>query len=47
LKYLAERLEQRGCDGFNIMFPWLPGGLDAFVDRPAGARVAKSWSAAA
>ena len=22
-----------GCDGFNIMFPWVPGGLDEFVDR--------------
>lgn len=22
-----------GADGFNVMFPWLPGGLDAFVDR--------------
>ena len=21
------------CDGFNIMFPWVPGGLDDFVDR--------------
>ncbi|WP_241557952.1 LLM class flavin-dependent oxidoreductase [Falsirhodobacter deserti] len=21
------------CDGFNIMFPWLPGGLDEFVTR--------------
>jgi FMN-dependent oxidoreductase (nitrilotriacetate monooxygenase family) len=21
------------CDGFNIMFPWVPGGLDEFVDR--------------
>ena len=21
-----------GSDGFNIMFPWLPGGLDDFVD---------------
>ena len=20
-------------DGFNIMFPWVPGGLDEFVDR--------------
>jgi hypothetical protein len=20
-------------DGFNIMFPWVPGGLDDFVDR--------------
>jgi alkanesulfonate monooxygenase len=26
-------LHQRGCDGFNIMFPWLPGGLDDFVDQ--------------
>jgi alkanesulfonate monooxygenase len=25
-------LDERGSDGFNIMFPWLPGGLDAFVD---------------
>ena len=22
-----------GCDGFNIMFPYLPAGLDDFVDR--------------
>ncbi|MBX9607127.1 MAG: LLM class flavin-dependent oxidoreductase [Gammaproteobacteria bacterium] len=22
-----------GSDGFNIMFPWQPGGLDDFVDR--------------
>ncbi len=26
-------LEGGGCDGFNIMFPWLPGGLDDFVER--------------
>ena len=26
-------LEQRGCDGFNMMFPFLPEGLDDFVDR--------------
>jgi alkanesulfonate monooxygenase len=26
-------LHQRGCDGFNVMFPWLPGGLDDFVDQ--------------
>jgi alkanesulfonate monooxygenase len=26
-------LEERGSDGFNIMFPWLPGGLDDFADR--------------
>ncbi|MGR9089069.1 MAG: LLM class flavin-dependent oxidoreductase [Gammaproteobacteria bacterium] len=25
--------EQGGCDGFNIMFPFLPAGLDRFVDR--------------
>ena len=21
------------CDGFNIMFPYVPGGLDDFVDQ--------------
>ena len=26
-------LEGRGSDGFNIMFPWLPGGLDDFVAK--------------
>ena len=25
-------LDGQGSDGFNIMFPWLPGGLDDFVD---------------
>jgi alkanesulfonate monooxygenase len=25
-------LEERGSDGFNIMFPWLPGGLEDFTD---------------
>jgi FMN-dependent oxidoreductase (nitrilotriacetate monooxygenase family) len=25
--------EARACDGFNIMFPFLPAGLDDFVDR--------------
>ncbi len=34
---IADEMEQwlveRGSDGFNIMFPWLPGGLDDFVDR--------------
>jgi hypothetical protein len=25
-------LDSGACDGFNIMFPWAPGGLDAFVD---------------
>lgn len=26
-------LEERGSDGFNMMFPWLPGGLDDFTGR--------------
>ena len=26
-------LESRACDGFNIMFPFLPQGLDDFVDK--------------
>lgn len=25
-------LEAEACDGFNLMFPWLPGGLDEVVD---------------
>jgi alkanesulfonate monooxygenase len=30
---MQDWLERRGSDGFNIMFPYLPGGLDAFVER--------------
>jgi FMN-dependent oxidoreductase (nitrilotriacetate monooxygenase family) len=30
---MEEWLETRGSDGFNIMFPYLPEGLDDFVDR--------------
>ena len=30
---MQEWLEREGSDGFNIMFPWLPGGLDDFVDK--------------
>ena len=30
---MQEWLETRACDGFNIMFPYVPGGLDDFVDR--------------
>ncbi|MGJ7552470.1 LLM class flavin-dependent oxidoreductase [Variovorax sp. RB3P1] len=30
---MQEWLATEGCDGFNVMFPWLPGGLDAFVDK--------------
>ena len=26
-------IDGQGSDGFNIMFPWLPGGLDDFVDQ--------------
>ena len=26
-------LAAEACDGFNVMFPYLPGGLEAFVDR--------------
>ncbi len=26
-------LHGRGSDGFNVMFPWLPGGLDDFIER--------------
>ena len=30
---MQEWLESRACDGFNVMFPHLPAGLDDFVDR--------------
>lgn len=30
---MEEWLMTGGCDGFNVMFPYLPGGLDDFVDR--------------
>ncbi|WP_370877163.1 LLM class flavin-dependent oxidoreductase [Kaistia dalseonensis] len=34
---IADEMEQwlveEGSDGFNIMFPYLPGGLDDFVDK--------------
>jgi alkanesulfonate monooxygenase SsuD/methylene tetrahydromethanopterin reductase-like flavin-dependent oxidoreductase (luciferase family) len=29
---MEEWLMMEGCDGFNAMFPYLPGGLDDFVD---------------
>jgi FMN-dependent oxidoreductase (nitrilotriacetate monooxygenase family) len=36
-KIIANQMEEwlysAACDGFNIMFPWVPGGLDDFVDR--------------
>jgi hypothetical protein len=30
---MEEWLTSRGSDGFNIMFPFLPAGLDDFVDK--------------
>jgi FMN-dependent oxidoreductase (nitrilotriacetate monooxygenase family) len=30
---MQEWLFTAGCDGFNVMFPYLPEGLDDFVDR--------------
>ena len=30
---MQEWLEADACDGFNVMFPYLPGGLDDFVDK--------------
>ena len=30
---MEEWLMSEGCDGFNIMFPFLPQGLDDFVDK--------------
>jgi alkanesulfonate monooxygenase len=36
-KTVADRMEQwfveRGCDGFNVMFPYLPEGLEDFVTK--------------
>jgi len=30
---MEEWLHTKACDGFNVMFPYLPGGLDDFVDQ--------------
>ena len=30
---MEERVVSRGSDGFKILFPFLPAGLDDFVDR--------------
>jgi FMN-dependent oxidoreductase (nitrilotriacetate monooxygenase family) len=36
-KTIVDQMEEwffgEACDGFNIMFPWVPGGLDDFVDH--------------
>ena len=29
---MEEWLDTRACDGFNVMFPTVPAGLDEFVD---------------
>ncbi|MDQ2803542.1 MAG: LLM class flavin-dependent oxidoreductase [Pseudomonadota bacterium] len=29
---MEEWLVGEGCDGFNVMFPYVPGGLDDFID---------------
>jgi len=31
--HMEEWLTKEACDGFNIMFPFVPAGLDEFVDR--------------
>jgi alkanesulfonate monooxygenase len=30
---MEEWFETGACDGFNVMFPYVPGGLDEFVDK--------------
>jgi len=30
---MEEWLHGFGCDGFNVMFPYLPGGLEDIVDK--------------
>ena len=30
---MQDWLESEACDGFNVMFPYLPGGLDDFVEQ--------------
>jgi FMN-dependent oxidoreductase (nitrilotriacetate monooxygenase family) len=30
---MQEWLTSEACDGFNVLFPYLPGGLDDFVDQ--------------
>jgi len=30
---MEEWLAAEACDGFNVMFPYVPGGLDDFVDK--------------
>src|SRR5690606_27690542 len=30
---MEEWLATEGSDGFNVLFPWLPGGLDDFCEK--------------
>lgn len=30
---MEQWLEERACDGFNVMFPWIPGGLEEFTGK--------------
>ena len=30
---MQEWLEAEACDGFTVMFPYVPAGLDDFVDH--------------
>jgi alkanesulfonate monooxygenase len=30
---MEQWLEEQGSDGFNVMFPWIPGGVEDFTDR--------------
>ena len=30
---MEQWLEERGCDGFTVQFPYVPGGLVDFVDK--------------
>ena len=30
---MEEWLTTNACDGFNVMFPYLPGGLDDFCNK--------------
>ena len=45
-KTIADQMEEwfyaRACDGFNIMFPWVPGGSRR-IRRPGRPRTAAAW----
>ena len=43
---MEEWLTTKACDGFNVMFPFLPEGLDDFVDRSSPSCSAAASSAA-